>query len=128
MEDALIGMGAAAILLIGSLVLLRVARRASSGALKRNHTVGIRTVQTLASDEAWAVGNRAGAKTTFIAAVGSIIGSSLAVLCGLLPMLGTSEDLTAAAIACLILASCGWAVCWLIAGSRAANRAAEEAS
>jgi hypothetical protein len=44
MGNALIGMGAAAILLIGSLVVLHVARRASSGALKLNHAVGRRSV------------------------------------------------------------------------------------
>lgn len=51
-------------LLIGGLVVVSIGRRSTTGELKRNQWSGIRTSATMASDEAWAVGQRAGAPMT----------------------------------------------------------------
>ncbi|MGO1496697.1 SdpI family protein [Agrococcus casei] len=121
-------LGAAVLLLIASFVVLWVGRLGSQGALKRNRLVGIRTRQTLASDAAWAAGHRAGARKTAVGAVGSIVGSSVAVLSGLLPLVGVAEHIAMVSAATFILGSSVWMVGCLIAAAAAANRAAEAAS
>ncbi|MEL7156237.1 MAG: SdpI family protein [Actinomycetota bacterium] len=56
--------GLAAVHVAAGLLLVGIGRRSSRGILGRNHLVGIRTRTTLASDEAWAAGHRAGGPLT----------------------------------------------------------------
>ncbi|SJN09859.1 hypothetical protein FM113_07435 [Leucobacter sp. 7(1)] len=127
-ESVLMGMASAAVLLVGSFVVLWLGRASARGSLGRNHSVGLRTRWTLASDKAWDAGHRAGAPRVHVAGIGGVIGAAVAVTSGFLPLAGASENLTNGVITAGILGSCVWLVTWVLAAGAAANRAARAVS
>ncbi|MFT7601779.1 MAG: putative membrane protein [Acidimicrobiales bacterium] len=61
------------LLIAGGLLVAAVAIQGLRGSLARNRGAGIRTPQTLASDEAWDVAHRTGGIWMLVGAFGSII-------------------------------------------------------
>lgn len=120
-------MVSAAVLLAISVAIFLMGRAAESGRIRLNYTIGIRTRWTLASDEAWLAGHRAGGRDVKIAAWGAGIGSAMGVTSGLLVFTGLSETLTNTVLATFIIGACLWMVAWMISSAAAANRAAKAA-
>lgn len=127
-DSVLMGMASAAVLLGGSFVVLWLGRASARGSLGRNHSVGLRTRWTLASDRAWDAGHRAGAQRVRVAGLGGVIGAVATVASGFLPVAGASENLTNGVITAGILGSSVWLVAWVLAAGMAANRAARAVS
>lgn len=123
-NSVVMGMGSAAFLLFTGLVVLWAGKACADGVFGRNNTLGIRTRWTLASDEAWEVGHKAGGRRVTVGGIGCVIGSTLAILSGLLILLEAPETAINSVITALIIASCLWLIGWLLAAGKAANQAA----
>lgn len=105
-------------LFVACLAVVRVGRRAAAGELPRNHTAGLRTPATLASDEAWDVGNRvAGAS----AVTGGVAGGVATIGVAAVAAAGASETVVALS---LVLATILMAAILLVGGVRG-HRAAQ---
>ena len=119
------GMGSASLLLVACLFIVWLGRASGRGSLGRNQLVGIRTKWTMSSDERWAAGHRAGARRILIGGVGGAAICALAILSGVLVLLGVAESVTNGVIAALVIGSSAWLVAWMIAATVSANRAAK---
>ncbi|MHA3683082.1 SdpI family protein [Leucobacter sp. HY1908] len=112
--DILLSVISAIPLLIACPVVLWIAYKSSTGTLKKNFWVGIRTTKTVSSDEAWEVGHKAGARWFSLAAYGLLI-AGVAVLF-------TPRDL----VLVPVLIGCVWLlICFAIASSKA-NKAIDD--
>ncbi len=69
----------AVLLVIVGLALFDIGRRARSGNLRRNWIVGLRTIETLRSDDAWDAAHRAGGVLLGFAGIGPVIGGAILV-------------------------------------------------
>ena len=113
---------AAAVFLAGLLVaagffLIWLGRRASQGVLSRNWVVGIRTRNTLASDENWEAAHRAAGGTIAAAGLGPL-------MVGPILLLRPSN----AVGAILILAAIAWMLGGVVIGGLKSRRAIESAT
>lgn len=100
-------------LVLGGLVVGLVVRRAASGRLGPNHWAGIRIPSMMRSAAAWQAGHRAARPLTDIGAVG-MAAAGVAVL----------PIRTGGLFGVVVCAGVGWALVWLLVGSRRASRAA----
>ncbi|WP_427870760.1 SdpI family protein [Leucobacter luti] len=114
-----------ACLLIAGLVVVASAAAFRRGTLPRNGTIGIRTRWTMASDEAWDAGHRAGLGRLRLAGIGFTTGGALAALAALLPLFGASEGTATVANLSAIIGAAAWGIAWTLGAGRAANRAAK---
>jgi uncharacterized membrane protein len=71
-----------AVMVVGSLVLVEVGRRASAGTLPRNHVVGLRLRSTMRDDEAWRLAHLAGGPALVRTGVLCAVSSLAAALVG----------------------------------------------
>ncbi|RRD35245.1 SdpI family protein [Leucobacter sp. OH2974_COT-288] len=127
MTEAVVVLIGAAVLLAGSLLIVWLGRLSERGTLARNYLAGLRTRQTLASDEAWIAGHRAGAKSMIVGGAGGAVGAVAGIVFGVLFMLGTvTQAATENLIACAVVVSCGWMIIWVLVATAKANRAARE--
>lgn len=106
--------GLALMLIAAGVVLAIVAVRSSRGAMPRNWIVGIRTVKTMESDDAWKRAHRAAAASLGISAVGTI-GAGL----GLLTVPSNGVGLAVITVGLL------WMLGWILRGGVLGHRAAE---
>ncbi|MDE0573377.1 SdpI family protein [Demequina sp. B12] len=102
-----------ALVAVAGTVSIVIAHRAATGVLGRNDFVGLRTQATLASDEAWVAGHRAG--------------YSLAVLSGLALALSGVAALVWPATVTWAIFLCGGAVVSMVLLIAANSRAAKAA-
>ncbi|WP_407319240.1 SdpI family protein [Isoptericola halotolerans] len=105
-----------AVVMLGAGVLLvRTARAAASGRLRRNQLAGIRTPSTMASDEAWLVAHVRAERPTTLA-------GWTAAASGLFALLPVSSVVLAVAV----LTGCVVMVGLVLHGARVGGRAAAE--
>lgn len=110
----------AAIALIGAgVVMLVLGVKSYNGSLKPNGTAGLRTKATLASDEAWYAGQKAGALGTIAGAVVCFVGGVVSVVLGLV----VDDDAAVTAIKLTLVPLTVVTVMSLIVGNRAAKNA-----
>jgi uncharacterized membrane protein len=113
-----------AALVVVSVVLTVVGGRAARGRLPRGHVVGLRTSATLASEEAWRVGNEvAGAHVVLVGAGGLF--ASLGTLA--VTLAGAGDDVVGLISAVTALVIAGGAVAAGVRGHRAARAWADVA-
>lgn len=127
-SSVMVGMGSAAVLLLSSIAIAFVSRSAARGNLPRNHSVGIRTRATLASDEAWLAGHKAAGPRMRIGAIGAVALSALACASGLVNLAGVEEGVANIIVGAGIMVSATWLISWMLAATKTANRAAQSAS
>ncbi len=118
MDGVFIGRIIVLVTMAGSgILLLWVARAAGSGRLGRNQFAGIRTADTLASDEAWLAAHARAEKPTLLAGVFSIATG----VAGLLPV-------SAAVFGAVVLTGAMLMLVPLLYGTVVGARAARETS
>ncbi len=110
-------------IVLGSVLMLWLARKSERGTLKPNEIAGVRTRLTLSSETAWYSAQRAAVPRTRIAGWGGVIGGSAVTV---LALLEPWFDTMMLIYVVLIFATTGWLLGWVVAGSSAAQRAARD--
>ena len=98
---------------LGGLVVVGAALKGRAGTLKRGHWLGMRTVASMSSDEAWNAMHRAGAPYAVVGGCGLVVAGIVSVV------VGTPQGSGYA-----LLAGCAWLIAWVFVGVRVGNRAA----
>ena len=120
----LTAVGTGAILIAAGWLLLRLARRAAAGTLKRNQIAGIRTRATLSSEAAWRAAHIAAESDSVRGARGLVVGGLAAGATGTLALAGLPFPIAAAIFTVLALGSTTWLLIWTLRGAAVGEKAA----
>ena len=117
-----------ALLVAAGWLLMRVARKAAEGTLRRNHLAGIRTRVTLSSDAAWQTAHLAAQRDSLRGARGLIVGGIGGAVSGVLGFVGFSFPATVTVFTVITLGATVWTLFWTLKGLAVGQRAAVEAA
>lgn len=118
--------GTGVLLVAAGWLLLRMARRAANGELRRNPIAGVRTSTTLSSDAAWRAAHIASEKDSSIGAKGLIVGGLLCAASGVLGFVGIPFPTAMSVFTVIALGSAAWALIWTLKGAAVGQRAAKQ--
>lgn len=119
--------GTGVVLVVAGWVLVRVARRAAAGTLKRNQVAGIQTSVTLSSDTAWRAAHVAAERDSVRGALGLIAGGMMAAASSLLTLVGVPFSIAVTTFTLIALSATTWLLVWTLRGTAIGQRAATQA-
>lgn len=116
----------AVILAAGAVAMLWLADRSATGKLKPNGYAGVRTTQTLASDDAWYAAQRAAAGSTAIGGWGALASSLIVIVLCILALTGVFDVPAVVAAAVTMGAGIVWLLVFMVRGASLGIRASAD--